>query len=60
MTPGIEERLRTGMSRLTDFVEKVLRVKAPTTGIHQLVTQATRLEGVDIPVGSFLVPQGSD
>jgi cytochrome P450/ferredoxin-NADP reductase len=53
-TPGLEETLRTDLSRLTDLVEEVLRLEAPTTGIHRLATRNTRLGGVDIPAGSFL------
>ena len=53
-TPGLEERLRTDMSRLPEFIEEVLRTEAPTTGIHRVASRATRLGGVDIPAGSYV------
>jgi cytochrome P450/ferredoxin-NADP reductase len=52
--PDLEERLRTDMSRVPDFVEEVLRIEAPTAGMHRVATSPTRLGGVDIPAGSYV------
>jgi cytochrome P450/ferredoxin-NADP reductase len=49
-----EDRLRSDMSRLPDLIEEVLRVEAPTAGIHRTASENTRLGGVDIPAGSFV------
>lgn len=52
--PGLEDQLRTDLSRVPDFVEEVLRIETPTTGIHRVATRPTRLGGVDIPSGAYL------
>ncbi|HWH28040.1 MAG TPA: cytochrome P450, partial [Mycobacteriales bacterium] len=51
--PGLESRLRDDMSRLPEFVDEVLRLEPPSTGLYRLATRSTRLGGVDVPAGSY-------
>lgn len=54
-TPGLFEQLRTGRSKLRNFVEEGMRMRSPTHGLSTRVTARDEVfHGVDVPAGSLL------
>ncbi|MDZ8221468.1 MULTISPECIES: cytochrome P450 [unclassified Nostoc] len=47
--------LQTDISLLENFVEEVLRMESPTAGMWRVVTQDTKLAGVDLKAGSLVM-----
>jgi cytochrome P450 family 150 subfamily A5 len=52
--PEIQAQLRADPSKLSNFVEEVLRYESPSKGTFRLAKRDTELAGVSIPVGSVL------
>lgn len=53
--PEQEQALRQDPSRIPTFVEEALRLESPVQSNTRRVTQDTRLSGVDIEAGSYVV-----
>ncbi len=53
--PGLFQQLRTDRSKLRNFVEESLRLRAPTHGLStRMTTQDEVFQGVEVPAGSLL------
>ena len=52
--PALQDELRSDPSKLTNFIEEVLRYESPSKGTFRLAKKNTTLAGVDIPAGSTL------
>lgn len=50
--PGLQDRLRADLSLLPAFIEEVLRLEGSTKMTSRLARKATKVGGVEIPVGS--------
>ena len=53
--PGLFQQLRTDRTKLRNFVEESLRLRAPTHGLStRMTTQDEVFQGVPVPAGSLL------
>ena len=53
--PATFQQLRTDRSKLRNFVEETLRLRAPTHGLStRMTTQDEEFQGVSVPAGSLL------
>jgi cytochrome P450 len=50
--PNLKQRLEADDSLIPNFVEESLRLHAPVPHLYRIVTQDTRLGGVDLPKGT--------
>jgi cytochrome P450 len=55
ITLDLEEDLRADPSRISNFVEEVLRLEAPVQGLYRRVLSPICIGGTDIPEGAIVV-----
>lgn len=53
--PELQDQLRGNPEAVKVFVEEVLRIESPVQGLPRVVMQDTKLGGVDIPAGAFVM-----